>query len=291
MGKTSYGLGMDRPQNILMIDCEDKGELMATAENFKVGAYFQPLTDVANALGSKFHVQAVYDRIVQIVEKCPKDRFTTLLIDNAASLQTGAGMFIEANASDSKRYGVRPDNAVGGGYGGAWPGVKYLMAGLLHAANSKGIQAVVATFQLTPAWKDGRPLFNKFKTTDVTMWHERSILTLVMVEPMVQNFPVPRALVLKEQLPKIEWVETEDGKGFKRQSRRLPAALPKAEPSAVYNYLDNPANFSEPALGETVTATELDPYTVSFKSEQLVQWERILRLQKELGVQEESSGE
>ena len=280
-GKTSYGLKTDNPANILMLDYEDKGSLLA--EPLGVGGYYQVMTEVVSHLGEKFDVQAVYDRTTQILNAVPKDRFTTLFIDNAQDLQDGSAQLIRNNPAMARRYGVKPENAESGGYGGAWPGVKYLIKNMFHLANSKGIKVIVVSFQLKGAWKDGRPLFNKFKTTDVSIWHERSILTLAMVEPMPEHFPVPRALVMKEQLSKMEWVSNGDER-YTKQVRRLPMALPRAEPRYVYNYMTegNYADFKNPKPGEMPTIEELGPFTPSFSKEQLMLTERMIRAQQAL---------
>lgn len=280
-GKTSYALKTDHPSNILMLDLEDKG--LTLAGPLGVENYFQPMTDVVQAYGSKYDVQFVYDRILQIVDAMPAGRFTTLFLDNAEDLQKGAAQYIRNNAAIAQKYGVNPANAASGGFGGAWPGVKYLIKNLLHLANSKGIKVVVVSFQLKGSWENSKPLFNKFQMTNVSIWHERSILTLVMVEPMAIHFPIPRALVMKESLSTFKII-TDPSTGRKRtiQQRRLPLALPRAEPQYVYDYLDNPTDFKNPVLGETVTALELAPFTTGFSSEQLVEFEKMVRLQKEL---------
>lgn len=285
-GKTSYGLKTDNPANILMLDYEDKGSLLA--KPLGVGGYFQVMTEVVGQLGEKFELQAVYDRTLQILNSVPEGRFTTLFIDNAQDLQDGSAQLIRNNPDVARRYGVRPENAESGSYGGALPGVKHLVKNMFHLANGKGIKVIVVSFQLKGAWKDGRPLSGKFKMTDVSIWHERSILTLAMIEPMVEHFPVPRALVMKEQLSKMEWVPGKDGKpGYTRQIRRLPMALPKAEPRYVYDYLDNPADFIHPKPGEKVTALELLPFTPTFSQEQIMLYEKMERLQKALATEED----
>lgn len=281
-GKTSYGLKMDRPGNILMLDYEDKGELLA--KPLGVGGYFQVMTEIVTELGSKFELQAVYDRTLQILEAVPKGRFTTLFIDNAQDLQDGCAQVLRNNPDEAVRYGVRPENAISGAYGGAIPAVKHLVKNILHLVNGKQIQVVVVSFQLKGAWADKRPLFNQFKMTDVSVWHERSILTLVMVDPLPWNFPIPRALVMKEQLSRMEWDEEEKRT---KQVRRLPMALPMAEPRFIYQYLDKGADFKFSAPGEGVTAEELAPFKPTFSKEQLFILERMVRAQKELGLSSE----
>src|SRR5688572_12567113 len=136
MGKTSYGLKTDNPNNILMLDYEDKGGLLA--KPLGVGGYFQIMTEVVGQLGEKFELQAVYDRTLQILNAVPEGRFTTLFIDNAQDLQDGSAQLIRNNPAVARRYGVRPENAESGSYGGALPGVKHLIKNMFHLANSKG---------------------------------------------------------------------------------------------------------------------------------------------------------
>lgn len=287
-GKTSYGLKTDNPANILMLDYEDKGALLA--KPLGVGGYFQVMTEVVGQMGEKFELQAVYDRTLQILNAVPKDRFTTLFIDNAQDLQDGTSQLIKNNPDVARRYGVRPENAESGSYGGALPGVKHLVKNMFHLANSKGIRVIVVSFQLKGAWRDGKPLINKFKMTDVSIWHERSILTLAMVEPMAQYFPIPRALIMKEQLSKMQWIPGVDGKpGHTKQIRRMPMALPRAEPQYVYQYLTEGhyADFKNPKPGEMATAEELFPFTPTFGKEQLLMMERMLRAQQALATEGE----
>lgn len=290
-GKTVFGLSIDNPANICVIDLEDKGKLLA--KPLGVGAYFQPLTEAVDKLGPKFELQAIFDRIMQIVQAIPKGRFTTLFLDNASSLQDGAAQYIRNNPSQAQRFGVRPENAISGGFGGAWPGVKYLMKTLFHLANSKGIQVIAVSFQLKGAWKDSKPLFNKFTTTNVSIWHEQSILTLVMSEPIPEYFPIPRAYVMKEQLSTMRWI-TDDvvtGRGHTETIRRIPAALPAATPTAIYDYLNNPADLKNPARGEGVTEGEITRFTPSFSQEQLTTWLKLAAAQKELSGGMDGDGE
>jgi len=283
-GKTSWGLKIDNPLNICMIDAEDKGRTLAQQRKFTVGAYFQPVTDAIDLMGERYDLQGVYDRIVQIVNAIPKGRFTSLFIDNAQCLQDGAQRFLANNLSQGPRYGVRPDNIVTGGFGGALPGAKHMIAELIHLANSKEIKVITVSFQLKGAWAKGQPLFNKFKTTDVDIWHQLSVCTLAMVDPLPQHFPIPRALVMKESLSLMEW---DEDKQFTRQIRRVPPALPQAEPRFLYNYLNNPADMAKLKEGESVTALELAPFAPTFSDEQVMLFERMARAQKELGINEE----
>jgi hypothetical protein len=105
-----------------------------------------------------------------------------------------------------------------------------------------------------------------------------------MEDPLPEYFPIPRALVMKENLPLRKW-DSELNRAI--TVRRIPAALPQATAYEIYKYLDHPANFKEPKPGESVTALELAPHTPTFSKENLFLLERAVRAQKELGMTEE----
>lgn len=278
-GKTSFALKMDNPNNMIVITLEAKTGVLA--KQLGVGAYFSVIDEVITAMGDKFDIHGIYDYIFQIISSIPEGRFTTLFIDNASDLQEGCAQVLRQNPALAARHGVNPANAISGGFGGPWPGVKHMIKQMLHLAVSKQIKVMPVSFQMKPAWKDGKPQTGKFKTTDVSAWHEESNLTLVLKEPMPEYSPTPRALVFKEQLSTLAWDnETQTHK----QIRRLPYALPKALPSEVYRYLREPADFKNPKPGETVDILEIAPFTPTFEKEQLTMLERIARVQDKLGI-------
>jgi hypothetical protein len=138
------------------------------------------------------------------------------------------------------------------------------------------VKVVAVTFQLSEAWKDGKPLYGKYKTTNVSIWHELSIMSLVLV-PGETEPPAPAALVMKESTAKSKW-----NKETKRKEtqRRLPFKLPVADMWHVYNYLEHPANFVDPPKNEILRPGELDPYLPTFGKEQL----RIILAMSELAA-------
>lgn len=278
MGKTYLGLGTDHPSNILMMDFESKGK--GVAKPYGVGAYFGIMDEVVGKYGKDFDLQVVYDRVTQILEAVPQDRFTTLFMDNAEYLQDGSIQLVNNNPAKATKYGLKPENVMSGGFGGARPAAKHILNAIFKLARSKGIRLIVVSFQLKGAWKDSKPLFNKFKMTDVTIWHEMSILTLVLVDPMPETLasegmPIPRALVMKEQLGEMVWDEELNRPKIRR---RLPYAIPKAEMWRIYKYLTDPADFKNPKPGETVDPLEIAPFTPTFGKEQLSIMEKVSRM-------------
>lgn len=278
-GKSTLAMSWDNPNNIIMLDFENKEE--SGAKDLGINAYFPIMKEVIGKMGTMFDGEKVYDRTLQIIEAIPEGRFTTLVIDNAHEFQDSCCRKIENSPELIRRFGLKQKNVEMGSYGGALPGAKRLIANMLRLASSKGLKVISTTFQLKPAWQNNQPAFNKWNTTNVSIWHEESKLTLVMVDPMPEYHPIPRALVMKENLPLRKW-DTE----LKRTitTRRIPMAVPRAEPFYIYEYLDKPASFENPQPGETVTASEIGPFSPTFSKEQLADWERVLRLQKELGM-------
>lgn len=278
-GKSSLAMSWDNPNNVIMLDFEDKEE--TAAEELGIKAYFPVMKEVIGKMGANFDIEHIYNRTLQIIEAIPLGRFTTLVIDNAQDLQEGSCQKIARDPELIKRFGLKQKNVETGGFGGAMAGAKRLIDTLLHLINGKGIKITSVTFQLKQAWANNQPAFNKWKTSDVTTWHEKSRLTMVMVPPMPENFPVPRALIMKEAFSLRKWSEE-----LKRviQIKRFPSAIPRALPHEIYNYLDHPADFKNPKPGETVTALELAPYTPSFSNEQLFLLERMVRAQEKMGI-------
>lgn len=285
-GKSTLAMSWDNPNNIIMLDFETKEE--HGAKELGIKAYFPVMKEVIGKMGTQFDGEQVYSRTLQIVDAIPDGRFTTLVIDNAHEFQDSCCRRIENNPDIARRFGIKQKNLETGGFGGALPGAKRLIAYLFHLITSKNIRVISTTFQLKPDWVNNQPAFGKWVTSKVSIWHEASKLSLVMVDPIPEYFPVPRALVMKENFPLRKWSEE-----HKRTVtvRRIPMAIPKAEPVEIYKYLDEPADFKNPKPGEIATALEINPFTPTFSNEQLVQWEKILRLQKDLGITGEGGDE
>ena len=124
-GKTTFSLGADRGENICMLDFESKGE--ALASQIKVGGYFPILDICADTHGFNFRPIQIFNATRTILEAMPSNRFTTLILDNAGWLQEGC--LAEVKRSPVT-YGIDPERALKGNYGGAWPGVNYILKSL-----------------------------------------------------------------------------------------------------------------------------------------------------------------
>lgn len=278
MGKTTFLLQLENPDNVLFIDYESKG--IGLSEPLGVKNYFAVGDECAQAHGFGFQAYHLFRRTKQILEDCPKDRFTTLLLDNAMYLQEGCHDEVRL---DPDKYRIDREKAETGKWGGAWPGVKFILKGLYQVAKTKGIQVIAVSFQPGKAWGEKAPLINKFKVSDVAFWHEMSMLSLVLGPGTAEGFPAPSALVFKEQLGEIVF-DRETKQHLVR--RLLPLKLPIASPFHVYNYLDNPADLKNPKPFERPEDGELDPWTPTFGKEQLKTILALAKLQEEGGDDE-----
>lgn len=274
-GKTTFMLQLESPENILFLDFESKGEGLALP--LGVENYFSVCDECCEVYGFGYRAYHTFRRVKQILEECPKDRFTTLILDNAGVLQDGC---LEEVKLDSEKFGIDPERAEKGSWGGAWPGVKFLLRGLFQLAKSKGIRLIAASFQPGKAWGEKAPLINKFKISDVKEWHDMSILSLVLGPGTEKGFPAPSALVFKEQLGQLSFDRETKQHVVKRV---LPLKLPIATPAEIYRYLREPANLKSPQPFERPEDGELDPWSPTFGKEQLKTILALAKLQQEEG--------
>src|SRR4030095_1122919 len=86
-GKTILQLSGEHPQNILFIDMEMKGT--AYAKQKKIENYFSILSDCVNVLGDEYKPIHLFQRVTQIIQSIPQDRFTWVVIDGMKILQEG----------------------------------------------------------------------------------------------------------------------------------------------------------------------------------------------------------
>jgi hypothetical protein len=257
-GKSTLAATADCPQNICFLDYEQKGRELHKQLGF---GYYESITDTVTAKAGRVINIELFRRTWQIIESLPKDRFTVLVLDNINELQRG----MEAEVKDRPaRYDVDQQKALSGAWGGAWPGVHTLVSSISTYASTRGIDLVIVVSHLKPAWGNGQPLFNKFKTDGVARLHELSTLSLVMVPGVTP--PTPSALVMKEQTGLVSF--DPDTKEY-RITRRLPLKLPQATWAAIRSYFDHPANFQSPRPGEMPTPEELEPYSPTCSRDQL----------------------
>lgn len=267
-GKTSFVTGIDDPSNILMLDFESKGESIAT--QLGIENYFAPIQDAMTLAGFGAPATLVFDRVKQIMEAIPANRFTTLILDGLSILQDGLVAKVEANPL---AYGVKAENAATGRMGGAWPGVGKLLQAIANQARLKGIQVIGATAEVKQKWGSSGPVLNKFEVKGQGDVHKMSILTVLMLPGYPQYCGAPSALVLKEQLAKYEFKD-----GRQVVTKRLPLKLPKATMDEVYRYLKEPAKYPNLSAEEIPTEDEMEPFRPVIAKDQLYMYMKLMEL-------------
>jgi hypothetical protein len=189
------------------------------------------------------------------------DRYTVLVLDNISPFEEALKAEVKRNP---QAYGIDPRKAESGSFGGANPGVHYLVSGYCNHAFARGVRLVIAVAHTGNTWASGGIVPNKYRAKGVERWQELSILSLVLIPG--QFAPVPAALVQKEQLGLIQFNAEKREHEIKR---RLPLRLPKATFAEIRRYLKEPANLEHPATGETPSEAERDPFSDRFSKEQL----------------------
>ena len=269
-GKTTFCATAENPANVLFLDFESKG--VSLLNQLPGLNYFAPLEECTRQYGLNYPRRAVWDRFLQIINAVPVGRFTTLVIDNGASLQDAAAAMVE---DDPVSWGVKPAAVQSGSYGGPWPGVQRALQRLLTLIREKGFDLILVTFQPKASWVNGVPSMTRLQITNVTTWHEQSTLTIALDTSAIGKPGVPSAVVLKESSALIE-LNPETGEW--QVQRRLPAQLPMATMAEIGRYLKHPADLLNPAPGEMPTVDAVDRWKTTFGRDQLAQFIRLMEL-------------
>lgn len=259
VGKSFLSAQADNPANVIFWDFEEKGS--GIDEQLHFGQYTSMSSEAARTFGMDYAPIQLYELIKGKAQAIPKGRFSVMVLDNLEPLETALYQQVKKYPMN---YGISAKNAESGAYGGAWPGVNYLVSGFLNLIYSKGIRLVIVTAHLKNVWAPTGPIPNKFKPKGVDRWHELSILSLVLLT--AESAPVPSALVQKEQLAKASFnIET----GEVEVQRRLPLRISKCTFAEIRRYLKEPADINNPAKGESPTDEETNPFSDKFSKDQL----------------------
>jgi len=259
VGKSFLASQADIPANVIYVDLEEKGS--GIHEQLHFGSY-RPLTrEVAQEKGEDAGPGDLYPALTDTFSSIEQDRFTVAVIDNIKPLEDAARHAVEA---DPKKFGVSLSNVRSGRFGGAWPGVHYIVSNLMDILQSRGIRLIIVTAHIRPRWGGAGPIPGKYNLRGVDRWQELSILTLILIHG--EFAPIPAALVQKEQLGLIQYdSEAEDF----IVKRRLPLRIPSCTFSEIRRYLREPADIRDPQPGEIPTADETSPFDAKLSTEQM----------------------
>jgi hypothetical protein len=273
-GKTTFVAGIDRPENVLFLDFEGKGE--GIARTSKIENYFCPPQDASGLYGMMPPQIATWERTKQILEAMPKDRFKVVLLDGLTILQKAIFNFVESAPGHIQiGLGVNPKNVLSGSMGGAWPGVGTVLQNVFNTARAKGVQCIGITTEAKAKWGSTGPILNKYQLSGQDIIHKMSVLSVVMIPGFPKYLGAPSALVLKEQLGESVFVD-----GRQRTRKRIPPKLPLAEMSAVYDYLLNPADYANLKPEEIPSLEEIEPFKPIVSKDQLASMDKLLELSR-----------
>lgn len=271
IGKSFLLSQLDFPDNILFIDCENKGESLDKQIAF--GAY-HAITRGKNV--SPIHV---YERMQTIIDGIEKDRFTVCIIDNISWLELA--LRAEANRNLEKYvqdYNLNIKNVKANRFGGLSSVVNFLISDrICNPLHDKGIRLIAVSSHVKTAWGVGGPIPNKKRIKGADRWQELSVLSIILVPGKYS--PTPSGLVMKEQLENItirhpSELSDSDYELYQRGElghsikRRLPLKLPKATAQEIRRYLNNPADLDNPTPDE-IPGDEQDEYSDKLSVEQI----------------------
>lgn len=270
LGKSYLASMADLPQNICFLDFEDKGE--GIDSDLKFGLY-RALTQ--EAIGSQG--QGLFNISWKCFNSIPKNRFTTVILDNIRPLEMAMNAEAVINARDyADKYGLNMDKIKKNAWGQKGAVVNCMISDACAIMHAAGVKLIIATSHVKDQWFSGQPVPGKYRYQGADRWQELSILTLILVPG--SNPPIPAAIVQKEQLGliEIERSPSEDqieammrGEIGHTARRRLPYRLPEATFQKLRWYLYHPASFDEPADGEGVVQDEVDAFDSTLSKEQL----------------------
>lgn len=275
IGKSYLAAQADVPSNIAFFDFEEKGAGIHAQLNF--GLYRALTRETADLHGPKASPHQLFEVITSAFNELESNRYTVAILDNIKPFENALRSEVER---DPKRYGVKPANVPTGKFGGAWPGVHYLVSSYCDLLYAKGIRLVIATSHIKSQWGPSGPLLNKYDVKGVDRWQELSILTLILIPG--KYAPIPAAIVQKEQLGAISF---DAATGKHTVQRRLPLRLPKCTFAEIKHYLREPADIANPKEGEVPTFEEADPFSKKLSREQIA----LVKLALEAEMREETS--
>lgn len=273
IGKTLLAIQSEVPSKILFIDMEEKST--GLDEQVQFGAYYPAISDFLGQRQGNFDASEFFGYFENLIKKVEKDKFTVCIIDNIAYLESA----IEARIKKIPvAYGVTPEAAVSGKYGGIWGAVKTQISAICNILYSKGVKCIIMISHLVHPWAGGQPVLTKLKQVGKDRWFELAVLSLILVPG--EHPLIPAALVTIDHTAKLKF---NPEKGDYEIQRRLPLRLPTATFAEIRRYLREPADLMNPAPGERPTEEEIYPYSDKFTPAQLATLAKLAEAAREGG--------
>lgn len=243
-GKTTLGLSLTDPKDVVMWDLDQKSEVRAK----ELAAEYHALTDLS-VDPTEPNVEAVIKWLREQTAALTRGK-KVLLIDNGSPLEEAFHSVVEKNP---KKWRLNPENVAAGRFGGSNPGVSKIWRNLIGYTQNLGFQCIVITMHMSELWAGGAPV-GKYKVKGNKVLTELANLSLVLMKSDKPN-TAPRALVGKEALGMVTYQE-----GAFKSSMALPPVIPICTWPNIEHYIDIMPTRTKFTPEELPTRADLERY-------------------------------
>lgn len=251
VGKTTLATTSERPELTAIIDFD----LKFKAEAERLGFWYR--SPQVNGDWANVNLSEMVGWFRQSLMEIPPQT-TVVTIDNASPLEALLGHIVSL---DPIKYGVKPDNARSGSWGGVNPGIGRLWKNIVQFLQARGVRVIFTVAHIGTPWIGGRPVLNKFRGKGNKTLQELANLSLILIR---ESSPIPSGLVIKEQFAQRTFTNNK----WKIQ-RVLPLRFPEATWPAILSYFEKPADFQNPQPNEVPSLKELSMYGDLFTEAQI----------------------
>lgn len=188
-----------------------------------------------------------------------KGKYRYLIIDTIEPIEAAMTAWASANKnlsgwSGTKAYGRLETEAV-----------RPLYENLLESFTQRGVETILMSSHIKRVWEDDKPILNKVQPGGrMAVLSRLSSIMLWVVQSTDSILGEPAAIVLKSRMGLME---IKDGRWLPR--RVLPRRIPHFNWSAVDAYIAHPADLTNPAPGEIMTAEEREMVSEMLTDEQM----------------------
>src|SRR3972149_9134618 len=117
----------------------------------------------------------MYEHLDKLLAEIKPDTFTHCILDNIDYIEQALTVEVKR---DPDAYGITRNkagvsNAVTGAFGGPYPGVNQLIAGLVTTLHAKGINVVSAIAHVKSVWGSGGIVPHKWRPRGAERWRQK----------------------------------------------------------------------------------------------------------------------
>ena len=201
-----------------------------------------------------------YKYFIETLDKKLSDgKFKYVFVDTIEPIEAGLSTWAEMNPNESgwsrqRAFGKLETEAI-----------RPLYENMIESIGRRGVEYVGLTSHLRQPWLDNKPLLNKVEPGGrLKLLSRIAYLMIWLVHETSNEDGAPAGLVLKSRISKLT---NKDGKLSPR--RILPERLPHASWTDIENYLQHPANFTQPQAGERMDENERQMISEMLNDEQM----------------------